>query len=74
MVCIWHKLKLDLSLIPIWRCRSYNFLDRNTPEDRTEAPITIYEVIETLNQLAMYLGKKDFKKNFWDKEPYLKLM
>ncbi len=27
------------------------------------------ELIETLNQLTMYIGKKDFKKNFWGTEP-----
>ena len=52
----------------------HNLLGRNTPEDSSEAPITIDEVIETLNQLAMYIARKDYKKNFWDTEPYLKQM
>ncbi len=52
----------------------HNSLGRNTQEDSSEAPITIDEAIETLNQLAKYIGRKDYKKNFWDTEPYLKIM
>ncbi len=50
----------------------HNSLGRNTPGDSSEAPIPIDEVIEKLNQLTMYIGRKEYKKNFWDIEPYLK--
>ena len=31
-------------------------------------------MIEIFNQTAIYIRKKDYKKNFWDSEPYLKQM
>ncbi len=40
----------------------HNSLGRNPPEDSPEAPITIDKIIDKLNQLAMYIGRKDYKK------------
>jgi hypothetical protein len=31
-------------------------------------------VIEILNQLVTYIGKKEFKKNFWEQDFFHKLM
>ena len=45
---------------------------RNTPQDNTTSPITFDEMLELFNQIATYVGKKNYTKNFWDTEPYLK--
>ena len=47
---------------------------RNTPQDNTTSPITFDEMLELFNQLATYVGKKNYKMSFWDTEPYLKLL
>ena len=31
-------------------------------------------MIEIFNLTAIYIGKKDYKRNFWDSEGFLKLM
>ena len=66
--CFMYKLQnfLFVVLNPPW--------SRNTPQDNTTSPITFDEMLELFNQLATYVGKKNYKVNFWDTEPYLKLL
>jgi hypothetical protein len=61
----------------VFKNKSYIlFLGRNAPNDRTEAPITMDQVIDTLVMLGKYNSKKDFRKDFrkyfWDTKTHLK--
>ena len=66
--CFMYKLQIFFFVVlnPPW--------SRNTPQDNTTSPITFDEMLELFNQLATYVGKKNYKLNFWDTEPYLKLL
>ncbi len=44
---------------------------RNHPDDSSEPPVTFDDMLETFNQLAMYISKEDFKKDFWSTEIFL---
>ena len=45
---------------------------RNTPQDKTSCPLSFDDMIEVFNQLAIFVAKKNFSKNFWDTESFLK--
>jgi hypothetical protein len=44
------------------------------PDDQSEGPLTTDNVIEILNELAIYIGKKEFKMNFCEQESFHKRM
>jgi hypothetical protein len=47
--------------------------DRNTPTDKAKSPVTYDDdMVELYNQTSIYIGKADFKPNFWDTQPFLK--
>jgi hypothetical protein len=46
--------------------------DRNTPTDKSKSLVTFDDMVELYNQLSIYIGKADFKPNFWDTQPFLK--
>ncbi len=41
---------------------------RNHPDDNYESPVSYDDKVEIFNQLGIYIGKKDFKKDFWTTE------
>ena len=41
------------------------FSRQEQPEDKPEVPLVVDDVIELLNQLAIFIGKKDFNKIIW---------
>ena len=45
---------------------------RNTPQDKTSCLLSFDDMIEVFNQLAIFVAKKNFSKNFWDTESFLK--
>jgi hypothetical protein len=47
-------------------------LFRNTPQDTSPSPISFDEMLEIFNQIYMFVAKKNFTKNFWDSESFLK--
>ena len=48
-------------------------LFRNTPQDTSPFPISFDEMLEIFNQIYMFVAKKNFTKNFWDSEGFLRL-
>ena len=45
---------------------------RNRPDDTSESPISYDDMLEIFNQTSIYIGKKDFKKDFWATESFLR--
>ena len=43
-----------------------------SPDDKSDAPITIDDLMELFNQLSIYIGRKEFKKNFREIVSFLK--
>jgi hypothetical protein len=46
--------------------------DRNTPTDKAKSPVTFDDMVELYSPFSIYIGKADFKPNFWDTQPFLK--
>jgi hypothetical protein len=46
--------------------------DRNTPTDKAKSPVTYDDMVELYNHTSIYIGKADFKPNFWDTQAFLK--
>jgi hypothetical protein len=42
---------------------------RNHPDDDSESPVSYDDMLEIFNQTSIYIGKKDFKKDFWTTRP-----
>jgi hypothetical protein len=45
---------------------------RNHPDDDSESPVSYDDMLEIFNQTSVYIGKKDFKKDFWATEAFLR--
>ncbi len=46
----------------------------NSPDDKSDSPIIIDLAIEIFNQLSTYISKTEFKNEFWNTEPFLKMV
>ena len=50
------------------------FYGRNTPDDDTEADVSIDDLLEVMNQAAILIAMKDYKKDFWLAESFNKVI
>ena len=65
-------IRNELGII-FWIIEWIFFFGRNTPDDNTEADVSMNDLIEIMNQAAIWIAKKDYKKDFWLAESFLKV-
>ncbi len=45
---------------------------RNHQDDISDPPVSFDDTLEIFNQLGIYIGKKDFRKDYWTTESLLR--
>ena len=49
-----------------------HLFSRNHPDDNSDTPVSFDNMLEIFNQLGIYIGNKEFKRDFWTTESFLK--
>ncbi len=53
-------------------CVLIHLFSRNHPDDNSDTPVSFDNMLEIFNQLGIYIGNKEFKRDFWTTESFLK--